>query len=64
MIDDVDILDFDTQEAYNAMYKDIWRGRGVKPKELYYLHWLMEKLSDKHGYGKSLRTVFIGKELM
>lgn len=54
MIDDINILNVDMQIAYNAMYDDIMNGGGVKPKEVFYLNWLMNRYSEKNGYGKSI----------
>lgn len=56
-IDDMDILNVDMQAAYNAMYDDIVNGGGVKPKEMFYLNWLMNRYSNKNGYGRSIINV-------
>ena len=58
-IDDLDILSFDTQDLYNRMYEDIIKGDGIKPRELYYLYWQLNRNSDMNGYGENL----IGKKL-
>lgn len=66
MVDDMDLFQFDTQGLYNAMYEDILAGKGVKPRDLFYLHWLMEKHSLVNGFGKGCvgKRVFIPKELL
>jgi len=56
-IDDMDILNIDMQKAYNAMYDDIMNGGGIKPREMFYLNWLMNRYSNKNGYGRSIINV-------
>ena len=60
-IDDLDILHIDMQGCYNRMYEAILEGKGTKPAELFYLHYIMEKVSKENGFGKNLigKTVFI-----
>ena len=54
MIDDLDIMKLDMNDLYFKMYKDTIRGRGVKPKDLFYLHWWLDRNSDIYGYGTDL----------
>ncbi len=54
MIDDLDIMKLDMDELYIKMYADIIRGQGVKPKDLLYLHWWLDRNSDIYGYGTDL----------
>ena len=65
-VDDIDLFQFNTQELYNAMYADILNGGGVKPKDLFYLHYIMEKYSRENGFGKGClnKHIFIPKELL
>ena len=51
-INGIDIASPYMQEAFNSMYRDILLGKGVKPKDLYYLYWILEKKSNIYGYGK------------
>ncbi|OFW47589.1 MAG: hypothetical protein A2163_00785 [Actinobacteria bacterium RBG_13_35_12] len=62
----LDIMNIDMQDLYNKMYVDIVNGGGVKPKDIFYLNWVIQKNSEKFGYSKDCleKTIFIGKELM
>ena len=52
VIDDIDISKIDTDELYTKMYSDIINhNKGVKPEELFYLHWLLNRNSDIYGFG-------------
>ncbi len=52
-IDDFDIMSIDMQSLYNKMYQAIINGDGVKPKDIMYLHFIMNEFSRKYGYGKN-----------
>jgi len=55
MIDDLDIMKLDMDGLYTAMYDDIINhDKGVKPKDLFYLHWWLDKNSEIYGYGTDL----------
>jgi hypothetical protein len=62
-VDDFNLFTVDMQDCYNRMYEAILGGKGVKPRELYYLHWLMSMQSEKHGYGKNGKQVVIPRRL-
>lgn len=66
MIDDFDLLKADNQEAMNRMYYDIIHGGGIKPRELYYLNWILQKHSEIHGFGKNMldKVINIPQELL
>jgi len=49
----IDILNVDKQGLYNRMYEAIIAGKGTKPKELFYLHYLMRRYSERFGFGKN-----------
>jgi predicted dehydrogenase len=52
MIDDFDLMKVDMDDLYVRMYNDIVNhNKGVKPKDIFYLHWLLNKSSEMHGYG-------------
>ncbi len=51
MIDDLDIGTVDMQTCYNRMYEDIVQGGGIKPRDIFYLHWILERNSEYVGYG-------------
>lgn len=55
MIDDYDIFKVDMDLAYADMYSDIINyDKGVKPRDLFYLHWWLDRNSDIYGYGTDL----------
>lgn len=64
--DKVDILKINIQSCYNAMYEDIITGGGIKPRDLFYLDWILKRNSEIFGYGKNglNRTIKIGHELL
>ena len=64
--DKIDILNIDNQACYNRMYEDIIEGKGIKPRELFYLSWTLARNSEIFGYGKGSlgRTITIKNELM
>jgi len=50
MIDDLDILKLDMNDLYTRMYSDIInKDRGVKPSELFYIYWVLERCGWKYG---------------
>lgn len=54
-IDDIDIMKLDMDDLYTRMYNDIINhDKGVKPKDLFYLHWWLNRHSNIHGFGKDL----------
>lgn len=52
-IDDFDIMSVDTQSLYNKMYQDIIIGGGIKPKDIQYLHWILNRGSEIFGFGRN-----------
>jgi len=64
--DKIDILNIDMQTLYNRMYEDILNGGGIKPRDLFYLDWILKRNSELFGYGKNglNRTIKIGHELL
>jgi predicted dehydrogenase len=65
-VDGIDLFAFDTQELYNRMYSEIVNSGGIKPRDLFYLHYIMDRVSREHGYGKMLmwKEIFIPKTLL
>lgn len=53
-----DITKCDMQDCYNRMYKDIIDGNGIKPKELFYLHWIL----NRHGKDEIDKKIIIDKK--
>lgn len=52
MVDDLDIMKLDMNELFTRMYNDIINyDRGVKPKDIFYLHWLLNRSSEFYGFG-------------
>lgn len=59
-IDDFDILKVDMNNLYKKMYNDIINNdKGVKPYEMYYLNWILERCGFKFGIGSNV----IGKTI-
>lgn len=46
----VDILKTDQQILYHRLYQDILLGRGIKPKDIFYLTWTLHRYSEKFGF--------------
>ncbi len=62
----IDLQKVDMQQCYNNMYEDIISGGGVKPKDLFYLNWILQRNSEMFGYGRNgmNKLIRIGKELL
>jgi predicted dehydrogenase len=62
----IDIFNADMRDLYSRMYQDIIQGGGVKPSDVEYLHWTMERNSDIYGYGKNGvgKRIVIPRELL
>lgn len=56
-----DILHLDMQDLYNRMYEDILQGKGVKPKDIFYLTWVLNQQSAREGFnvGGMGKTILI-----
>ena len=65
-LDVLDIQKADMQGCYNRMYGAILAGKGVHPKDLFYLDWILKRSSEIFGYGKNGigKTIKIGKKLL
>lgn len=63
---ELDLLNIDNQDCYNLFYEDILSGGGIKPKDVFYLSWVLQRNSELFGYGKAGigKTIKIGKELL
>jgi predicted dehydrogenase len=64
--DKIDILNIDTQACYNQLYEAILEGKGIKPSDLFYLNWMLQRNSEIFGYGRDGigKTITIKNELM
>ena len=62
----IDILNIDTQACYNRLYEAILEGKGIKPSDLFYLNWVLQRNSEIFGYGRNGigKTITIKNELM
>jgi len=62
----LDLMKIDMQDLYNRMYEDILKGKGVKPKDIFYLTWVLNRTSHQYGYRMSgvYNRVRIEKELL
>lgn len=66
MVSVLDIMLLDMQDLYNRMYADILNGGGVKPKDIFYLTWILNRNSELYGYRNSgkEKTIKIPKSLL
>ena len=64
--DKIDILNINTQACYNRMYEAILEGKGIKPSDIFYLNWILQRNSEIFGYGRDGigKTITIKNELM
>ncbi len=61
-VDDIDLMKIDTEKLYIKMYRDILNGKGIKPKDVYYLHWLLNKYIGEDAFANYRnRTIRMGK---
>ena len=62
----IDLQKIDMQTCYNHMYEDIVSGGGIKPKDLFYLSWILWRNSELFGFGRNgmNKLIRIGKELL
>jgi predicted dehydrogenase len=65
---EIDIMKIDMQHLYNRMYEDICCSQtgGVKPRDIFYLSWILNRNSELYGYRKGGfdRPIKISKELL
>ncbi len=58
MIDKFDLTKVDMNDLYTKMYQDIvYNNKGVKPKDLFYLDWVLKNCNWKFGMGKNLFNI-------
>lgn len=51
-VDDFDLFSVNMDDLYSRMYNDIVNhNKGVKPRDIFYLHWLLNRNSEIYGYG-------------
>lgn len=64
--DIIDIMKVDMQDCYNRMYVDIINGKGVKPRDIFYLTWVLNKYSETYGYRKAgiEETIHMAKDIL
>lgn len=62
----LDIMKINLQDLYNRMYSEILAGRGIRPKDIMYLMWVLNQNSAKYGYRYSGfgKPIKIGRELL
>lgn len=50
-VDDIDIQTIDMNLLYDKMYHDIIHyDKGVKPSDIFYIHWILERCGGKYGF--------------
>lgn len=62
----LDLMELDMNVLYERMYLDIIQGGGIKPKDIFYLVWVLERLSDQLGFRSAgvNSWIKIGKEFL
>ena len=65
-LEKIDLEKIDMQSCYNRMYEAILEGKGIKPKDIFYLMWILQRNSEFFGYGRDGigKTIKIGNELL
>lgn len=59
-IDNIDLMKMDTSILYTKMYYDIvYNNKGIKPKDLMYLSWIMNRCGWIYGYSNDI----VGKHI-
>jgi len=54
-IDNFDLLNIDMDLLYEKMYRDIvFEDKGVKPKDIMFLNWWLERISFKYGFSSNI----------
>ena len=63
---EIDLLNINMQQCYNRMYEAIIAGNGIKPKDVFYLSWILQRNSEMFGYGRNMigKTIKIGRDLL
>lgn len=52
---EIDLTSIDGDLLYTKMYQDIiFNNKGIKPKDLFYLNWVLERCNLKFGMGKEI----------
>jgi predicted dehydrogenase len=55
-IDDFDLMDVDMDTAYERMYRSVvFEGKGIHPRHVAELHWLLGRYTERFGSGKEIR---------
>lgn len=66
-IDNFDLMAVDMDKLYTRMYEDIVNhNNGINPKDIFYLHWFLNKNSQIYGYGINAinKKITINNELL
>jgi len=54
-VDDFDILNIDMNSLYSKMYNDIiYKDKGIKPSNIMYLNWILERCGFDYGVGSGV----------
>jgi hypothetical protein len=56
-IGDFNLFDLDNQKLFNDEYQKIFSGNGTKPKDLFYLYWVMNQLIQQYGPGEMYQQI-------
>jgi len=65
-LDIIDLENIDNQLCYNFLYEAVLEGKGIKPKDIFYLMWTLARNSELFGYSRNSigKTIKIGRELL
>jgi hypothetical protein len=55
--DELNLLDFEVQPLFDTEYKKILSGKGNKPKDLFYLYWVIGQLIQQYGPGQLCQQI-------
>lgn len=54
-VDNINLMDIDMNTVYEKMYRDIvFHDKGVKPRAVAQLHWLLARFTERFGSGREL----------
>jgi predicted dehydrogenase len=64
--DDIDLFSFDMKDLYVKMYTDTINGSGIKPTDIMFLMWFLDRQSNMYGFGTDVlnRQIEIPRSLI
>ena len=64
MAGNYDLSKLDMQDLYHRLYADVLNGGGIHPRDLFYLHWAMERYSNIYGWNCIGNTITIPRDML